>query len=291
MTTHEDILNTEKFKTISQDAIIRVGKDVRSLIKDPVDHVHYIHSTRSVNKGYAVVIGSHGTPYFCVPMFYNLHFPCDYPHSPPHMKFLSYSSPNGTKVRMHPNYYVNGKCCLSILNSWNGDKWTGCQTIRSVLTTILMTLTDNPLENEPGHTKHSKCNDAYKAIVADAGLNWLANFLVAGKEKRSLVRFCEDDEENDEINQKFYEYIVEYVVKHADFGKKLIKLLTDNDEQQKAKMETQNQSTIHAENYLNKMMVLFDNKSHEIPCYRMICFIDFNKTQRKLISELNKFNT
>jgi hypothetical protein len=51
---------------------------------------------------------------------------------------------------MHPNLYKNGKVCLSILNTWNGEAWTGCQTITSVLITLRSIMTTEPLQHEPG---------------------------------------------------------------------------------------------------------------------------------------------
>jgi hypothetical protein len=51
---------------------------------------------------------------------------------------------------MHPNLYKKGKVCMSILNSWAGDSWTGCQSIASVLLSIRSILSDNALTNEPG---------------------------------------------------------------------------------------------------------------------------------------------
>lgn len=272
---------------IEHDAIIRIGKDVKSILKDPIDNIHYIHSNRSVDRGYAVVFGTFGTPYFCVPMFFNLQFPSDYPHSPPIMKFLSHVSLNGTRIRLHPNYYVNGKCCLSILNNWTGDKWTGCQTIRSVLMTILMTLTENPLENEPGHSKHSKMNDTYRAIVTDAGLNLLSNYLTKNSNinnnknyannlngvggSNNWIRFCQDDEENNEINSKFYDYIIENIIKHDHYGKKLYDIIIDN------------------EKYITEWIKPFDNPNgdrHEISCYRMNCLINYSETKSKIVSTL-----
>ena len=40
--------------------------------------------------------------------------------------------------------------CLSILNTWSGDQWSACQTLRSVLLTLQTTLNEKPLLNEPG---------------------------------------------------------------------------------------------------------------------------------------------
>ena len=51
---------------------------------------------------------------------------------------------------MHPNFYRNGKVCLSLINTWKGDQWTGCNTISSLLNTIATRFTKNALLHEPG---------------------------------------------------------------------------------------------------------------------------------------------
>ena len=61
-------------------------------------------------------------------IFLSLHFH-NYPHAPPKVTYCT----NDGKTRMHPNLYKNGKVCLSLLNTWTGDAWTGCNTITSIL--------------------------------------------------------------------------------------------------------------------------------------------------------------
>ena len=59
-------------------------------------------------------------------------------------------------IRFNPNLYKCGKVCVSILNTWSGDKWSSCQTINSVLLTLCSLLNESPLENEPGQGKTSR---------------------------------------------------------------------------------------------------------------------------------------
>ncbi|KAI9667179.1 MAG: ubiquitin-conjugating enzyme E2 Ze [Alyxoria varia] len=49
-----------------------------------------------------------------------VHFdiPSDYPFSPPKAGFIQHSG-----GRIHPNLYVEGKICLSILGTWPGEPW------------------------------------------------------------------------------------------------------------------------------------------------------------------------
>lgn len=55
--------------------------------------------------------------------------------------------------------------CMSILNSWRGDQWTGCQTIKSVLLTIMSLLDSKPLLNEPGITATNADFATYHRII------------------------------------------------------------------------------------------------------------------------------
>ena len=245
---------------LTTSAILRIGRDVKDVQKTPIDNTLYVHSSQNVCNGYAVVIGADDTPYFGIPMFYKINFPYNYPHSPPKMRFLSYSAPNDTFIRMHPNYYVNGKCCLSILNTWDGDKWTSCQTIRSLLLTISMTLTADPIENEPGH----KSCPIYRAIVADAGLYFLAKFL----ENPSSIKFSENNDENQEISAKFYDYYVNTYLKQN--GELLLERLTDEN------------------SILNGWIKPYDNEIQTVRCYRLSTIINFSKTKEKIIPILTK---
>lgn len=257
---------------LTTDAVRRVARDVKDITREPNDNIVYIHSTRSVNCGYAMVVGTPDTPYFCTPMFYKLVFPTDYPHSPPKMSFLTYASPSGTPVRLHPNYYTNGKCCLSLLNSWNGDKWTGCQTLRSLLTTVLMTLTDDPITNEPGFSARSEQNGPYSAVVVDACLSWIARFLT-GKDK---VRFCEDDVENSEVNAQFRDEFIKRFVKDESYGKTVVKLL-----------EAYPDAKASSRNAYVKWIRKYDNTEHNIYCYRASYRLAFEKTRVEAISALS----
>jgi len=175
--------NTQEY--ISPDAIQRIARDVKDIMRSPLENCIYIHDPKNIMKGYAMVLGTDDTPYHCVPMLYVFDFPADYPHSPPKLSFKSYKNGVDTlSVRLHPNYYTNGKCCLSILNTWRGEPWSGCQTIRSVLATIQMTLSSYPLEHEPGVSGHSKQGKTFRAMIYYAGLNMIHSFL----KKQSMNR-------------------------------------------------------------------------------------------------------
>ena len=58
-----------------------------------------------------------------------------------------------SQVRFNPNFYNNGKICLSILHTWAGPRWSASQTLTSLLCSIQSLMTEKPYQNEPGHEK------------------------------------------------------------------------------------------------------------------------------------------
>ena len=111
---------------------------------------------------HALIIGPFDTPYEGGFFYFIINFPDDYPHQPPKAKLMT---TGGGTVRFNPNLYANGKVCLSILNTWEGEKWSSVQTIRSVLLNLHSILTKNPLLNEPGITETHRDIDNYNNII------------------------------------------------------------------------------------------------------------------------------
>jgi len=139
---------------ITKETLHRLLQDVKEIIKNPLDSqgIHYIHDESDMLKGYALIIGPKETPYQYGYYFFRIEYPYDYPHRPPTVKYLT----NDGSTRFHPNLYRNGKVCLSILNTWKGDQWSSCQSISSILLTIVSVLDANPICNEPGFTTTSR---------------------------------------------------------------------------------------------------------------------------------------
>ena len=146
---------------IAKETMMRLLKDVREMMTSQVSGVYYKHSETDMLCGYALIVGPEDSLYDGGYYFYKFKFPPDYPHSPPLVEFLT----NDGETRMHPNMYKTRKMCLSILNSWRGDQWTGCQTIKSVLLTIMSLLDSKPLLNEPGITEHNPDFATYHRII------------------------------------------------------------------------------------------------------------------------------
>jgi len=105
-------------------------------------------------------------PYLGGVYWFSVEFPKEYPFEPPVVRCRT----NDGKTRIHPNIYTDGKLCLSILNTWKGEQWTSCQSLREVLLAIRMLFGANPLQMEPrlpvGHPETQK----YHQLIQYANL-------------------------------------------------------------------------------------------------------------------------
>lgn len=163
-------------KMMFADSMKRLLKDVKQIIKNPLTEngIYYIHDETDYTKGYAMIVGPPDTPYFGGYYFFQFKYPRDYPFSPPKVKYLT----NDGYTRFNPNLYKCGKVCVSILNTWEGDQWSACQTISSVLLTLCSLLNDSPLENEPGQTKQNRDFIPYNKSIQYKNIEYAVCYLL-----------------------------------------------------------------------------------------------------------------
>lgn len=156
-------LQSEEITPVSKSTIRRLVKDIADIIKNPLhEHgVYYKHDTDNMLLGYALIIGPQHTPYEYGHYLFTFDFPIDYPHTPPKVTFVT----NDGTTRFNPNLYRDGKCCLSLLNTWKGEQWSSCQSITSVLLSMCTLLNEEPLLNEPGITKDHRDFHPYTTII------------------------------------------------------------------------------------------------------------------------------
>jgi ubiquitin-protein ligase len=187
--------------TISKDTISRLLKDVRQMIKHPLtdNNIYYIHDDADILKGYALIIGPSETPYFGGFYFFEFNYPFDYPFSPPKVKYMT----NDGITRFNPNLYKCGKVCVSILNTWSGDKWSACQTINSILLTLCSLLNDMPFLNEPGAQPGSRDCIAYNKSIEYCNINFVICDLINPNKKYIPEQF-----------KIFYPYLKEHFYKN-----------------------------------------------------------------------------
>ena len=148
---------------ISRDTFKRLVSDVKEIVRTPLHShgIYYTHNEDDLLKGKALIIGSKDTPYENGFYLFDFSFPANYPHSPPEVTFHT----NDGKTRFNPNLYISGKVCLSILNTWQGEQWTGCQTISSVLLALCTLLNSKPLLNEPAVNEQHRDFNNYDKII------------------------------------------------------------------------------------------------------------------------------
>jgi ubiquitin-protein ligase len=149
--------------------------------------IYYVVDGDMMNKGYALIEGPENTPYEGCLLLFSFVFPDDYPFSPPKVLFLT----SDGKTRFHPNLYVDGKVCLSILGTYSGPSWSGTQSLSSVLLSVQGLLDTNPLSHEPAYEKGTLLDYRHKQY-ADAVEHNMIKLMI-----QSIGRF-EQDKENHE---------------------------------------------------------------------------------------------
>ena len=209
--TSVDVSNSKKKNVvITKETTRRLIKDVRDVMRHPLSDngIYYVHDETNMLKGYALIIGPSDTIYRHGFYFFEFTFPTNYPHSPPKVVFYT----NDGQVRFHPNLYRNGKVCLSILNTWSGEQWSSCQSLRTVLLTMITLFHNKSLLNEPGIREDHEDFEGYHKVIE------YKNYTVACLgmiEKKYMVPLFEP----------FYSIITSYFYEHSDeIKKRLVEL-------------------------------------------------------------------
>jgi ubiquitin-protein ligase len=144
---------------IAPQASKRVLKDIQRVQSELKEQgIWYWMDDTNITKGKALIRGPPDTPYEGCLLVFSVVFPNDYPFSPP--KVLIQTSDGRT--RFHPNLYVEGKVCLSILGTFSGPSWSGTQSLSSVLLSILALLDNNPLAHEPGYASGTLLSERHR---------------------------------------------------------------------------------------------------------------------------------
>jgi ubiquitin-protein ligase len=144
---------------------LRLKKDIADIMRTPLNDngIYYVHNETNFLKGHVLICGPQDTPYEFGFYFFDVLFPDNYPISPPKLTFKTYDTHNNT--RFNPNLYRNGKVCISILNTWRGEGWTSCLTLKTVLLSVQTVLNKNPLMNEPNVNTKNPALIPYNIIV------------------------------------------------------------------------------------------------------------------------------
>ena len=215
-------------------------KDIDDLKKNNLEtHNIYFHIyDDDIYKLKVLIIGTEETPYENGFYFFDITLPEDYPFAPPKVKFCT----SNNKTRFNPNLYVNGKVCLSLINTWSGPKWTSCNSLTSVLLSLqAIVFIKNPLHNEPGFENDtgSRCIN-YNKILYYENINTaiveMINTLPFGftffeniinehflKNYNNIIKFIEEQpEDNILINSEIYN--MKQKINYKNLKKRVINL-------------------------------------------------------------------
>jgi len=160
-TTYDGNLNYISTKRIKGDRRL-IAND-----KDTYNNqgIYFNFNENVINNTISIlIVGSFDkpNPYYGGFYLFNGIYPDNYPFSPPLMK----AKTQGDNIRFHPNFYTNGKVCLSILGTWAGPPWSPSQNIGSLSITIRSLFIESPITQEPGWEKCAKIKaDMYKRII------------------------------------------------------------------------------------------------------------------------------
>ncbi|KAJ4413118.1 hypothetical protein N0V91_000092 [Didymella pomorum] len=132
-----------------------------------------------------VIIGPEDSPYENGVWEFDLYCPSEYPNVPPQ---VSFKTTGGGIHGLNPNLYPDGKVCLSLLGTWQGEPWKpGQSTLLQVLVSLqAMVFCEQPWYNEPGRERSygkgtadavaERYNCGLRELTVRLGLlDWLEN--------------------------------------------------------------------------------------------------------------------
>lgn len=164
----------------------RISADITELSKPlyAETSIFYAADEQNIQKGYACVFGPKDTPYEDCPMLYEFTIPSTFPFDNPQVQFRTHDG----KTRFHPNMYVDGKCCLSILGTWSGPKWASTMRLSTVLVTLQSLMDTNPILHEPGYSNPTpQMLHEYKAIVEHSCIRYILQRAATQPSKQPLA--------------------------------------------------------------------------------------------------------
>ena len=157
----------------------RIFKELVSLQTDLPSGIFVRHGEGRPDMMKILIIGPEGTPYAHGMFEFDLFCPFEYPNVSPKMQIRT---TGGGTVGFNPNLYHDGKVCLSLLGTWQGQGWTaGESTLLQVFVSIqAMIFNDEPWCNEPGRESQrgnaaskSYNRSLYPSVVKFAMLEWI----------------------------------------------------------------------------------------------------------------------
>lgn len=208
--------------SIPKETISRLLKDIKDMVSSSLEEeygIYYKHSDTNILKAYVLIVGPEDSLYFGGYYFFTIDFPLTYPYEPPLITFLTSDS----NTRFHPNFHKSGKVCLSIINTWRGEQWTSCLTIKSILITIVSIMDNKPMLHEPGVTQTYADFNNYHNMIAYKNIDFACLRLLQDFNKTNIVFNDRENKENKENKEYFYKIMVETFTKNAKKMHQVIK--------------------------------------------------------------------
>ena len=146
----------------------RIIIDIKDIIDDPIDGIIYKPDEENIMRGlfsFMVPKIHHinlGTTFFNLNSQSRIHI--NHP-----LSHITQIMDECDSIPILPKW----KSVFVILNTWEGDQWSACQSVRSVLLTLQMRLNENPLLNEPGvhEIRHKYHIELYNEIITYENIN------------------------------------------------------------------------------------------------------------------------
>lgn len=241
---------------IPKETTDRLLKDIKDIFTSSLEEqgIYYKHSDTNILKAYVMIIGQPDSLYFGGYYFFEVTFPHDYPHAPPLVEYLT----NDGITRFHPNFYKSKKVCLSILNTWRGEQWTSCLTIKSVLLTLLSIMDNLPMLHEPGITEKHNDFHNYHTMVSYKNIDFSCIKLLDEFMTTTIIPFEMD------YKNYFYTIMLEMFKKNGKSIKEVI---------------------------INSSKIKNINKFYSITgMYNMSFYVNFYELLDKLVKVATKYN-
>lgn len=147
----------------------------------------------TVDRFRAGIVGPEGTPYADVIFFFDIRLGPKYPVMPPHVWFHSHGR------RLNPNLYDDGRVCLSILGTWDGDDIESWNAKTSNLLRVLLSLqalvfVEEPYYNEAGYGKQKGTKEGHtnSRMYNESALLLSMRYILQSLKVGNLPEDCRD---------------------------------------------------------------------------------------------------
>ena len=140
-----------KQRPLTADLMRRIMKETEIMRETLPDGIFVRSWDSRLDLLRVLIVGPHDTPYEFAPFVIDLHYGASFPNSSPDAFFHSWTYNVG---RINPNLYEDGRICLSLLGTWEGDsrneEWS---SKNSTVLQLLVSLMGLVLVKEPYYSR------------------------------------------------------------------------------------------------------------------------------------------